>query len=112
MSGHIVLRQAVGIQGAAKDDESLKKIFRDKINHHINPRHQVFIPQQGFSQIAAEYCRGRREDQIISIHFQHRGRDVGRGPERETPVEGEIPDDGQNQSDQIAGPVAPLRQFS
>lgn len=94
---------------AAIDDETLPEELGDEVEEHVDGRDEVRIPEHGFGgEYMLEPRGGRREEKVIDGHQGHGTGDVGVGLERETAVEGEVPQNRQDQCDEVTNPMRPM----
>ena len=107
----LFLRTAGGVHGAPVHHQPVIDIFRDQIQHHVQKRHQILVPMEGIRQIAAQQGGQGREGTVVQQHQRHGLWDVVGALEGELSVQGEVPQHREGQSDEIAGPVAPVQQL-
>ena len=103
--------QIVGIDGVSEYEKALVKEFRDEIQTHVDGGDQVFVPAAAVGKIALEQGAQGSEDQIIGEHQRHGTGHIGGRMEGITPIEGEVPQHAQHQSDQIAYPVGQMEEL-
>ena len=69
------------------------------------------ISHRSAGQLMLQQGAQRGEDRVVAGDLQHGQGHVGRGFEGELPVEGEVPEHGEHQGDQIAHPVGQMQQL-
>lgn len=90
-----------------RTQKPLVQEFRYEIEEHVEDRHQIFVPFQGFRKVIPKQRGEGRKDSIIGQNLQHGHGHVCGRMKGEFAVERKIPDDAQQQGDQVAGPIAP-----
>ena len=95
----------------AIDDVFLVEEFGGHVQEHVDAGDDVLVPAQVLRQPVAEQGGGRSENRIVCRHEQHRPRNVRRAAEGELPVQREVPDDAQDEGDEIGRPVRPVQQL-
>ena len=96
--------QAVGVHSTPKNHIFIVQKFRNKVYDHIEPGDQVLIPAQVCQEISTQGAE-RRKHAVIHRHQSHRLGHIPRRTEGIAAVKGKIPEDGQHQRNEIAGPV-------
>ena len=89
-----------GVDAAFENEEALIEIFQNQIKHHENGFDKIFVPALAAQKLGAK--RGHRgEYRVKRRHFEHRDRHVCGRFEGEFAVEGEVPDNRQNQRNEV-----------
>lgn len=94
----------------AVDDKFTEQEFQHEIAEHRDGQNQEVIDAATLSQISKEGGEGRK-DQIEAKDLGHGYRHIGSRFERVPPVQGEVPENRENQRDQIGNPVVLHEEF-
>ena len=112
LSDAFLLRLFAGaVDRFSEDKKSLVKEFGNKVQDHIERGHEVFIPSGSLDKIVAEYGGYGGEYRVICERLKHRNGNVVGRFEGEFSVECKVPDDGEKERDEVAGPIAPAYEF-
>ena len=93
------------------DHKPLEEVLGGEVKEHIEARNEILVPHQVLGQPVAQHGGNGGEDAVVAKDFEHCCAHVGGGLEGKLTVEGEVPEDGQHQRDEVAGPIGPRGEF-
>ena len=99
------------INGIPEHVETVVQELQRQVADHIKGCHQILVPVKRVGQVAASDGGDRGEHAVEGEDLQHGHRHVAGGLEGVPAVQGEIPQNRQDEGYEIAGPVAPAGEL-
>ena len=99
------------INGISEHVETVVQELKRQVADHIEGCHQILVPEESFGQVIAADSGQWREHAVEGEDLQHGHRHVAGGLEGVPAVQGEIPQNRQDEGYEIAGPVAPAGEL-
>ena len=101
----------VRVDGGTENVEALVQVLGDEVQRHGADEDDIVVDAEVFRKEVAAKGGDGGEDQVEEEGLEHGLRNVVRGPVGELPVQGEVPEDGEDEGDEVCRPVGPVHRL-